>query len=220
MHYKGPVFPGLFAMNVMHVSLFHLQRALDKVEAIFGYYRIEHIGWDDPKRSIDHLKVTVEKFLEKKVQLVLLPLNRDQTPVHGAFIMKSETEFDIVYVDGLSPEWKRFVICKELFHVILDREDYRSIDLSEHIDAMISAFPIDGADPEFPVLAEFLAEIAAMEFLLPYAARYRELEAGTPLADVATKYGVPLLFVERYMSSAWLDNLDPERILSGRIPQT
>jgi Zn-dependent peptidase ImmA (M78 family) len=202
-------------MYDMHVSPTHLQRAIDKVELIAGYYRIEHLAADDPRRSVDHLKATVEKFLEKKVCLVQLPLHKDQTPVHGAFVMKSETEFDIVYVQGLSADWARLIVTKELFHVVLDTEQYRSIELGEHIDAMISTFPIDGADPKPPVLAEFLAEIAAMEFLLPYAAREREIAASTSYADIAGKYGVPLLFVERYMSKSWIENLHPDRLISG-----
>jgi hypothetical protein len=54
-----------------------------------------------------------------------------------------------------------------------------------------------------------VAEIAAMEFLFPYDCRLKELTG--PLngkyLEIATKYRIPRVHVERYMSDDYMTNL-------------
>ncbi len=79
------------------------------------------------------------------------------------------------------------------------------MDIYGHVQEAASSFSIENEDanPESPVATEFLAEIAAMEFLLPYAKRKAILDHanGEPdYAMVARIYGIPQVYVEGYLS--------------------
>lgn len=199
----------------MNVNLAHLQRCLDKVQEIVVQYRLVHIGSDDPCRSVGNLKTTVETYLNVKVQLFELPLVRESSVVLGMFVMtKADSTYDICYVSDLAEDWKRFVICKELFHILIDQELYRDMDIAAHLDALTIAFPQDDSRPRASVMAEFLAEVAAMEFLFPRARRVVEQANGLTLKQIGLRYQVPLFFVEKYLSAPWMKNLDPVRILA------
>lgn len=196
----------------MLVNPLHLQRCLDKVREIVDQYQLSHIGADDPCRSVGNLKATVETYLDCRIQVLAMPLAAKENVVHGMFIMKGSNSFDICYVSDLEHDWRRFVVCKELFHILLDQESYRDMDILEHVLALTTYFPQDDSKPRASVVAEFLAEVAAMEFLLPRVARLQVLKDSIALATVSSRYHVPLLFVERYLSESWMANLDPATI--------
>lgn len=196
----------------MQFNPIHMQRCLAKVAEIVEQYRLTHIAADDPCRSVGNLRHTVETYLQVGVNLIQLPLQRANSVVLGMFIMKSDRTFDICFVADLTPEWKRFVICKELFHILIDQEQYRDMDIAAHVDALTVAFPQDDSRPRPSVVAEFLAEVAAMEFLFPRDRRLQELANTRSVTDIGQRYDVPLLFVERYLSTPFIENLDPDRI--------
>lgn len=196
-------------LDFMLVNPLLLQKCLDKVDEINAQYRLHHLGSDDPWRSVENLRLTVQTDLGKQVTLIELPLSKVSSVVYGMFVMKSEHQFDIVYVRDLDEKMKRFVICKELFHILIDEEQFRDMDIEGHLQALTTAYPRDDFKPRASVLAEFLAEVAAMQFLLPRTCRLEALGRKTPPAAVSDRYGVPLMFVERYMSEEWMRNLDP-----------
>lgn len=186
---------------------------MSKVAEIAHQYTLTHIGADDPRRSVDLLRDTVQTYLGVRVHLFRLPVSAADSVVHGSFAMKPNGEFDICFADGLTIDWLRFVVCKELFHIIIDQESFHDMDIAAHVEALTVAFPDDDSTPRPSVLAEFLAEIAAMEFLFPWAKRRAELvAAGSQRPDIRTiltKYGVPPLMAERYLSDQFIERLDP-----------
>jgi hypothetical protein len=61
------------------------------------------------------------------------------------------------------------VLCKELFHVILDQERYRTIQIFDHLVEVMASPPIhDDAKSGIGVISENMAEISAMQYMLPY----------------------------------------------------
>ena len=107
--------------------------------------------------------------------------------------------------------WQRLVLSKELFHVILDDESTRHQTVNhllEDISAHISVDNEDRPKPEKPLQTEFMAEIAAMEFLFPFRERVIKAKSNEiDYSQVAEQYKVPRRFVELYLSQSFMDVL-------------
>jgi hypothetical protein len=187
-----------------------LRYCFDKTEEIEQQYKLYNIASDDPRRSVDNLRTTCECYLETQINFHRLAISSKANPLWGACIEKSG-EFDICYLEDLNHCWERFVICKEIFHVILKKDEYRNPSIRDHIEELAVIFP-DGHQPGLPAVAEKLAEVAAIEFLLPYKSRAEIIVNGNGkinYRDVAERYKVPLVFVERYLSSRLMNFLKP-----------
>lgn len=196
----------------MNISQSELEYCFDKVAHITQFYLLEHLASDDPERDVEHLIQTCNKYLNGNIRvLVMDDMRQDNSPILGAYIAKVDGA-DICLIQGLNHCWTRFVTCKEVFHVVLDKEEYRNMSISEHVDEVTVAFPdSDASTPGAPVLAEKLAEIAAMEFLIPYKQRIVEIGAangeGVNHTLIAAKYKVPRVLVETYFSSSYMESL-------------
>src|SRR5689334_19602597 len=105
-----------------------LNYCLDKARDIAEQYKLYHIASDDPRRSVDKLMETCRARLSVAIALRKLSIHKDESAVWGAYLKEGDNRYTICYVDGLNYCWERFTVCKELFHVILDREEYRNMD--------------------------------------------------------------------------------------------
>jgi len=193
----------------MYLTTVELEYCLGKATEIAEQFRLEHIGSDDPQRSIDNLAVTCRKRLQIDIKLLKLDIPKHDAAQWGATFLHGDGSADICIVSDLNYCWERYVLCKELFHVLIDKEAYRNMNIEEHLKETTIAFPNDDSKPKPAVQVEVLAEMAAMEFLLPYECRLKELNGenkGNFLA-IAEKYKVPQLLVERYLSLGYMENL-------------
>lgn len=193
----------------MKLSAEELQFCIEKSKEIAEQYKLICISGDDPQRSTDYLRECCQQYLKVKIEEQCIDTDKENSAVLGAFIRHGDGVYTICYAGWLNYCWKRFTVCKELFHVILDREEYRNMDLEAHIMEVTVAFPDHDSDPSPSVRSELLAEIAAMEFMFPYAARVQELNGphkGNSLA-IAEKYKVPQVHVEKYLSDSHMEAL-------------
>ncbi len=155
------------------------------------------------QRSVDDLEWLCGEYLGKTVSVLDLQLAADELAIRGMFAALSDGSYEIYLLADLGERERRFVKCKELFHVVLDDENCRSMDIYAHLELATVAFSVAGSNPESPVACEALAEIAAMEFLFPYAERVEVIERSGGNVDypaIATQYGIPQLYVEMYLS--------------------
>ncbi|BCX42736.1 MULTISPECIES: hypothetical protein [Stenotrophomonas] len=160
---------------------------------------------DASARSMDDMIWVVGEYLQKKVEVNDLDVLADDKVIRGMFAAFEDGHYEIFLLGELNERERRVVTTKEMMHVLLDEEDCRNMDIYGHVQEAASSFSIENEDanPESPVATEFLAEIAAMEFLLPYAKRKAILEHanGEPdYAMVARVYGIPQVYVEGYLS--------------------
>lgn len=193
----------------MIISDKDLSYCIEKANDISQNYAITHLSADDPERSVDNLILTCKTYLQKLIQLIEIDIHKDDSPVWGSCIAL-EKSYDICYVQGLNYCWKRFVICKEVFHAIMDDECYINMAIDEHVDEVTVAFPKNDSKPCSSVTAEWLAEIAAMEFLFPYKERLAEIKFYNDKFNhpvISEKYKVPLVMVEKYISKPYMDVL-------------
>jgi hypothetical protein len=159
-------------------------------------------------RSVDSLRRAAynEYHVQFKIQYPKTPTKNGH--VVGYYLYEPSAHTVHIFVDaGLNPCWRRLVQCKEMFQFILDRDADRTIDVKKHVSDM--------STPQFPfttehraaVASEFLASVAAMEFLLPYTERVKIVQSSAATKDVAEAYKVPEAKVSNYLSESYMKNL-------------
>lgn len=194
----------------MRIRKVDLRTCLAKAADIVNIYEGMFLGGKATPRSVDNLVTLLEQHEQKRVEVKLLDLGADAQAVRGMYAAYDD-HYDVVVLSGQNYCWQRFVLCKELFHVILDTDEYRSVHVGELVDEFTNTFPMQeaGADarPGAHVTNEMVAEICAMEFLFPYADRVRIVAGEHDPMELAQRYKVPRVFVERYLSSDYLGNL-------------
>jgi len=152
------------------------------------------------RRSVDDLLWLCGQHLQKEISIQYVSIPEDGTSIKAGFLALADGQYLIGLVEGMTDEDERFVLCKELFHVMFDHEGIRNIDLATHLAEYASLFqaPDCVGEPQCSVAWENLAEIAAMEFLFPYDQRLAHVNGGTTLdfGRLATRYGIPRYYVE------------------------
>ena len=190
----------------MKINRQDLNFCIGKARDISHAYDLKVFG-GEPKRSIDLTLEICTASCGLPIEVWKDDSEHDNQLIKGACVL-SPTKAEILISHHLNHCWTRFTVCKELFHVVLDRDEYRGMDIFKHIEEILLSFPDDDSTPEAPVACEFLAEVAAMEFLLPYSVRESYLQSGNMNAmGIAKLYEIPCMMVERYMSPQFMENL-------------
>lgn len=179
---------------------------LDTAAEMTEQYKLYVLAAEGFPRSVDNLLELCTQHQQKQIEVQTLDL-KDKA-ISGMYV-NFGTRYAIVVDVGLNQCWKRFVICKELFHVLLDAEEYRNMNIYAHLEEVKSTFPLPDSHPGSAAISEAMAEIAAMEFLFPYSSRVAELaQNATPdYLALAHKYKIPQVFVENYLSPSYMENI-------------
>jgi hypothetical protein len=188
-----------------------LKYCMERTNSLMSQYVMRYVDKNWPVRTVELLKRACQTDLGATVSTGTVDV---AIPAKGsalkAFWIRENGAFHICLTPGQNQCWKRFATCKELFHIIIDKEEYRTTDLLPHIGEMTTARPFsEAASPA--VIAEHLAEIGAMEYLLPFSCRQAE-RASVVNGDympIAKKYLVPLIKVERFLSDEYMTWLAP-----------
>ncbi|MCP5263648.1 MAG: hypothetical protein H6929_20045 [Rhodoferax sp.] len=189
----------------MNVSSDDLRFCLDQANLIADNYQLNAQDATNPERSMRDLLRSCEDALGARVVVcrVLAPT----TAVQGMCLLSDDKNVEIALANDLNTCWTRFVLMKELFHLALDRAEYRNINIAGHVEEYVLAFPDDNARPRKPVVAEFLAEVGAMELLFPYGRRAKALNDSTDYLEIATRHRIPKVYAQRYLSTSYMENL-------------
>jgi|GEM_PF-3304127 len=117
-----------------------------------------------------------------------------------------------IYVqEGQSEEWQRFVIAKELCHLLVDKSEAEmSTDVVSTLTGLVAFDSFDLFSETSPIrVSEKVAEIGALELIYPF--EYRESDAelvrnGTKsIAQLSEERGVPEVWVLRGLDSKFID---------------
>jgi len=193
----------------MNISALHLQSCLNRVAEVTALFQKMFPDAHPDFKSVDKLAQTIKAYCGVQNLRLLEALPKDIGAAQGMIIRKDFKDYVILTVSGLPGDLERYVTCKELFHIVLDDAEYVDMDIATHIDGMLPAFRIDDHRPPASVAAEYLGEIAAMEFLYPRARRLEDVQANVSFADSAKRFGVPENVVKFYRAARNLENLDP-----------
>lgn len=193
----------------MIVSQEHLKVCIDQASLISQAYSLE-LNEPHTARSVSGLFQVVQSMTGSSIDVYEVDVDGD-LDVRGMCLLLPDNKVEIALASGLNRCWERFVLCKELFHVALERDEYRTTDLFEHIEEYTATFPVDSSKPSLPVIAEFLAEVGALELLFPYKDRVAllALEQQPAFLEIATRYMIPKVFAERYLSQSFIESLAP-----------
>lgn len=140
----------------------------------------------------------------------------DGFPIRGGVLVFDDRYEIFILANQRENHWDRFVEFKELFHVVLDSLDkerlFRNPDFAKQVEQTITAFPDMDNRAENWVAVEQLAEIAAMEFLIPFSRRKalaQKLNSGEAnIAKVADKYRMPAIKIELYLSDNYMEKIE------------
>jgi len=164
-------------------------------------------------RSVDDFQKLCEKktSLKISVETVGIPVCGPgiSTTVRAAFLKEKDG-----YKISMKPEpnicWRRFIQCKELFHVVLDQSQYCTMQIFQHIQRWVVQIPGRTSLPTPATISELMAEISAMEYLFPYIERVskrKTLMTKDDYLEVAKIYKVPSVLVESYLSELSMEYL-------------
>jgi Zn-dependent peptidase ImmA (M78 family) len=196
----------------MQVYVETLKQCIGAAKELQEQYRQYSRNPDNPAKSRDDVEWLVREYTKKTVEI----RESDRTlqgHVKGFCLAMTDGSYQIGVAASLDEYTKRFVVCKELFHVVLDDGKSECENLDEHLDGMYVCIPKDDSQPTEAVEQELLAELGAMELLFPHAARIQELQAAAvDFEKLSHKYKLPLYLVERYLGTALMEALNPEKL--------
>jgi hypothetical protein len=158
-------------------------------------------------RSVDNLKRAAYSHYRVgfKVQYPKVPTKNGE--VIGYYLFEPAAHTVHIFVDNrLNYCWRRLVQCKELFQFILDRASDRTIDVPRHLADLKPDFPLT-TNYKPTVASEFLASVAAMEFLFPYTERLKYFGTKALDKDIAETYKIPQAKVSNYLAESYMKNL-------------
>jgi hypothetical protein len=187
---------------------------ISKAREVADHYRTYVIGGDGSYKSLDDTKWMCEEYLGKDIEIVEYPVTSARS-VEGIFLFneKEDKYHIIVYVHPeLNPDHARFIQFKELFHVLLDEPRFRGMDVDGHIEESQSCFTVHDSEPSPRVVSEALAEIAAMEYVFPYADRLKVKALGdkADFAAIARQARLPQVLIEQYLTDSYMAGLHGE----------
>ncbi len=140
-----------------------------------------------------------------------------------SLLLRYGTKAEIRFVDALNDCWKRFVVCKELAHLIMGEGNGTRAESVEEQLAMAYAICND-AKPETELSGEQFAWFVAAELLLPFGDRAemkaRKIGGETDLS-IARSYWAPSAIISMLFDTPYgeisnnLNDLPINGLLSG-----
>ena len=85
------------------------------------------------------------------------------------------------------------------------------MNIDKHLEDICARFPIGTVNSlGLAQMSEFMAEVSAMEYMLPYSARVNELRNIKDTPDkylvVAERYKIPQFYVEKFLSDPYMES--------------
>lgn len=194
----------------------YLKVALEKSNEMSEKFKLFCLDATNPVKSIDELQRICKSEIGKNIEVLEHQIHYEAQPIKSYVLSFNDDSYQIVYLAGQNLCWRRMVLCKELFHVLLDDEDSRNKSVKSLIDeATFQCIQIPSPQKITPSKAlqmEWLAEAAAMEFLFPYKERESVLTRLSPgeeidYGKIAERYKVPRFYVEQYLSERRMEFL-------------
>jgi hypothetical protein len=182
------------------------QQIIDALNEVFNIEELlvnHYRSFQTSNRSDADLLDICSRYLGKRINTLT-----HQTPWDGgsilAFIVAYEDYYDICLLDGMNYCYNKFALCKELFHVVIENAEFQSIDSDSNINQCVTGGALSGG-----ASSEFVAEIAAMEYLFPFKKRLDILSQNQQIdfEAIASEYRIPRLLVEKFLTKFRMDTL-------------
>lgn len=132
----------------------------------------------------------------KDIEITVMDISTSSKLISG-YIQRLDNQIKIGVRENLNPCWTRFVTCKELSHILMGHNgDGITTNPKELINGLYSQMLFGKSDQ---LDHEYLAQICAIELMMPYEISQALLEDDVILAtEIAQKFKVPLGFMQSY----------------------
>lgn len=190
------------------------QRTLPKpqiVAALNEVYNLDELlknhypSYNHGDRSDADLLDICRRYLNKEINLLEHAMPWGGGPILAFTVELHSGSYDICLLSGLNYCYSKFALTKELFHVIISDPEFKTIGFDDTIDRCIAGGPLSG-----DASAEFVAEIAAMEFLFPYKDRLALFSNDTMSPEkIAIEHRLPRVLVEQFLTHYRMKALAP-----------
>ena len=195
----------------MRIEPQYIRLCLDRADYMREQYKLYAMGDGNanPKDMNEFVRICQDE-LGYNISLKSVPKDGQKSAIRAFYMRDEGGNYEIYVLQNLNTCWDAFVRCKELFHMLLDSEEFRRLDIYEHLKEVSLKMTVASSEPSKPVVCEVLAEISAMEFLFPFEARKREKEQGNGSINyqaIAEYYRIPRKYVEWYMSDDMMEVL-------------
>ena len=188
-----------------------LRKAHEIAALMEEQYKLYVLQADRWPRSVDDLHWVTAMYIGNEIPIRTVRVSAATNSTKGSMIAHGGNNYEILLASELSDEARRITQAKELFHILLDEDRYHSMDLYAHVEATAECFRIESSTPRNAVVVEFLAHIAAMEFLFPFKKRLeihqqqgdKEIDYGL----IALNFGIPQAEVEAFLISSNMEEL-------------
>ncbi|MCG3785751.1 hypothetical protein [Delftia acidovorans] len=193
----------------MRIDPVYVQKSINSAKELAQQYKLRFVGHDEPQKHIDWLIELYTVYMKRPAPVILeaTDVPYEKSPVYSMAVLKENQNLDIVLASGLNHCWLRFAIAKEVFHAILDADEFH-MSIPSLLESVLIEFPSEDATASPGTIAEFITEVGTMEFCFPYKARLAELRVQNPdYHAIAQRYRVPRVKVERYLTPEYMRQL-------------
>ena len=191
----------------------HIKKCYDLVQSQITNFNLQVRHPRGDVRSVDDFKDFC-KEQHAAFDDYELNLPAKGQPIFGSMIQTGDS-YNIFLLSGLNRCWKRFVLCKEIFHIILDIDDkldvFKNSNWSEQVEKTLFNIPNVTTTTEDCAAVEALAEICAMELLFPYEWRVNYISEGKSVDEIANIVLLPKALIEKFISKSIMESLDPSK---------
>ncbi|WP_335619066.1 hypothetical protein [Limnobacter sp.] len=175
--------------------------ALNEAFNICELLQKKYLSYEELDRSDANLLHIVTTYFQKNITVTEHHHVWSEGPIL-AFSLQYDDRFEICLLADLNYCRRKLALCKELFHLILSNPESISVEFDETIEKCASGGALDDI-----ASSEYVAEIAAMEYLFPYSHRLEICKKPYVLDDIALRYRLPKITVEQYLTKSKMDAL-------------
>jgi Zn-dependent peptidase ImmA (M78 family) len=192
----------------------NIKKALHKAKEVSDYYANECRSGNCDKRDVEELVCLARDYFNKNVSVFILnsvPQSARSRSVsdygiHAFYVANRDKSYEIYCYPNMPEESQRFAITKEVFHMMLDEEQYRTTNIYSHLANAAGPFADEDNQMSLPMESEVMAEIAAIEFLYPFERRLKDYE-NPDIDAICDHYGLPRYKVEQYLTEVTMTAL-------------
>ena len=143
----------------------------------------------------------LRKYVEQCSGLTISLQKRNLNQAHTrGLILRYTDRATIVVGHELNHCWRRFVICKELMHLLVDvKPECFTTDPVAQLAKILMGDGVHGAHIE----SEAYAIVAALEFMLPKGHRPANCKDATEALSIAERFKLPRMWVDFFYGTAY-----------------
>jgi hypothetical protein len=179
--------------------------AMVLADAVWKVYRDNSARPETFPRSVDDFVAIIKKiYTQRDFRIRQIPANYTDGIVAGLSVRTSKSsQVDSYITDPQDTSLTRYVVCREMFLLLPQHDGLKTGEVSDTLRDEIyqSLLGSEGQRPLPSSEIEFVADVAAVQFLFPIEERLLasvQIASGTSPAMIAAQYRIPADVTQLY----------------------